>query len=66
MPKDSLSPARRFVRPRSGDTFEAIAARELGGQPREEAVSSLRAWNPHLALRRGEVVLVSDVVFLEP
>ena len=60
------SPARRFLRPAANDTFEVIAAREFARLPGEEAVADLRAWNPHLALRRGSYLLVSDVVFIEP
>ena len=62
----NLSPARRYTRPAINDSLEAIAARDLSAQPAEEAVANLRAWNPHLALRRGGYLLVSDVVFLEP
>ena len=67
MPAKPLPPARRCCRPRAGDTLETIADRELPELPREEAIASLRAWNPHLGgLRRNfQYVLVSDVVFLE-
>jgi hypothetical protein len=61
-----LSPSRRFVRPSATDTWEAIAAREFPGEPVTAAVERMRAWNAHLANRRGGMLLVSDVVFLEP
>ncbi|MFN0146712.1 MAG: hypothetical protein ACKVT1_09390 [Dehalococcoidia bacterium] len=62
----TLSPARRFIRPAVTDTWATIAARELSGLPAEEALASLRGWNPHLALRRGSgLLLVSDIVFTE-
>ena len=66
MSTSKLSPARRFIRPAPADTWETIAARELPDQPLAEALASLRAWNPHLALRRGGgFMLVSDIVFTE-
>jgi hypothetical protein len=55
----TVSPARAFIRPSVTDTWETIAARTL-------PIASLRAWNPHLALRRGSgYMLVSDIVFTE-
>ena len=66
MPPKPLPPLRRSCTPRADDTIATIAARELPGVPVEQAVVQLRAWNPHLQRRRGDYVLVSDVVFLEP
>lgn len=62
-----VRPARRYCRPAATDTLETIAARELGALPVEEALASLREWNPHLARGRRSLqhLLVSDVVFLE-
>jgi hypothetical protein len=62
----NVTPARRFVRPAAGDSFEAIARQQLAGVPVDEATANLRAWNPHLTMRRGDFLLVSDVVFIEP
>jgi hypothetical protein len=61
-----LSPARKFVRPEQDETLEMIAAKHLPGTPPAEAVQTLTAWNPHLLVRRGNYLLVSDVVFVEP
>lgn len=63
-----LSPARRSCRPRTGDTLETIAARELPALPADESAALLRDWNPHLGFgrRNYRYVLVSDVIFLEP
>jgi hypothetical protein len=60
-----VSPARRFVRPVAGATLESIAAQALPSAPAEEALTKLREWNPHLANRRGGMILVSDIVFIE-
>ncbi len=62
------SAARRFTQPHGGETLEQIAARELAGRPRAEALSALASWNLHLVVRlgRGGGLLPSDIVFLEP
>lgn len=65
----SLPPIRRAARPREGDTFESLAARELPELESEEAVARLAAWNPHLGRlfgSAGRPLLVSDLVYLEP
>jgi hypothetical protein len=53
--------------PRSGETLEAIAGRELPERPLERAVAELRGWNPHLRMRIGrpEGLLPTDIVYLE-
>lgn len=71
----TLSPVRRSIFPRSGDTWESIAARELSDMPREEAVSLLQSSNLHVYMRpaapagsprEGNPILPSDVIFVEP
>lgn len=60
--------SRRYVHPRSDDTLESIADRELGDDhlgAGADGADQLLAWNLHLAPRRG-MVLPSDIVFLEP
>lgn len=70
-----LSVQRKSIHPRDEDTWETIAARELGDQPLEDAVSQLQSWNLHVFMRRsaapdapraGNLILPSDVIFLEP
>ena len=65
----SLPPLRRAARPREGDTFESLAARELPELDIEDAAQLLREWNPHLGRLfavAGRPLLVSDLVYLEP
>jgi hypothetical protein len=69
-----LSRQRRSIHPQAQDTWESIAARELPGMPREQAVSALQSWNLHVFMRpaapagsprAGNPILPSDVIFLE-
>ena len=71
----TLSAQRRFVHPREGDDWTAIAARELPDMSAEEAVSQLQSWNLHVFMRpaapagsprENNPILPSDVIFLEP
>lgn len=66
---------RRSIFPRAGDTWEAIAARELPDADPAAAVSELQSWNLHVFMRpaapegsprHGNPILPSDVIFLEP
>lgn len=68
-----LTAVRRSTLPASGDTWETIAARELGDL--NDAVSQLQSWNMHVFMRpaapegsarAGNPILPSDVIFLEP
>ena len=70
-----LSAVRRSIFPVEGDTWESIAARELGGQEATAAVGQLQSWNLHVFMRRsppegsprhGNPILPSDVIFIEP
>lgn len=63
-----LSPQRRFVTPRAGETLEQLAARALPGEPPETAAESIRGWNLHIFLMRRPpgLLLGADVVFVEP
>lgn len=67
-PPQPLPPSRRQTRPRSGDTLETLARRELPDLDADEALSRLREWNPHLNAFRviARPLLVSDIVYLEP
>jgi hypothetical protein len=73
MSKLALTAVRRSTLPEDGDTWETIAARELGDI--ENAVSQLQSWNMHVFMRpaapegsarAGNPILPSDVIFLEP
>jgi hypothetical protein len=70
-----LSSVRRSTFPREGDTWQSIAERELADQEAEAAVNQLQSWNLHVFMRpaapegsprRGNPILPSDVIFLEP
>ena len=70
-----LNQPRRFLFPEEGDTWESIAARECAGLSQTEAVNLLQSWNLHVFMRpaapadssrRGNPILPSDVIFLEP
>lgn len=65
---------RRSIFPQEGDTWQSIAARELGGDG-EETTGQLQSWNLHVFMRpaapegsarAGNPILPSDVIFLEP
>lgn len=63
--------ARRFVSPRPGEDFVALAARVLpDATDAATAAEQLLSWNLHLATRvgpgRSVGVLPSDIVFTEP
>jgi hypothetical protein len=73
MSEAALTAVRRSTLPRSDDTWESIAARELGDL--DDAVSQLQSWNMHVFMRpaapegsarAGNPILPSDVIFLEP
>ena len=75
MTSTTLSQARRSIFPREGDSWEAIAARELPDVGRDEAVGQLQSWNLHVFMRpaappesprHGNPILPSDVIFIEP
>jgi len=68
-------PVRKSIYPQSEDTWESIAARELSTKDQEEAVGALQSWNLHVyrrarppadSPRAGNVILPSDVIFVEP
>lgn len=63
----TLSEQRRFISPRAGEDWNAVAARALPDQPTESAIQSLKSWNLHLMARvpSGEF-LGCDVLFVEP
>ena len=63
----ALSPKRRFVTPRPGEDWDAIAARALPGIPADTAAQQLKSWNLHLFARMPSGrILGSDVIFVEP
>ncbi|MEE4381674.1 MAG: hypothetical protein V2J02_06730 [Pseudomonadales bacterium] len=65
--REGLGRSRRFVAPRPGDDFEAIARRELPELELAEALERLQSWNLHLFARQPSGrVLGADVVFVEP
>ena len=75
MSTQSLSPQRRFILPKPGDTWRSIAERELADVPPEDAVQRLQSVNLHVFMRpaapagsprEGNPILASDVIFLEP
>ncbi len=75
MPATELSRVRKSILPKSGDTWQTIAAHCLDGTPEAEAVSKLQSWNLHVFMRasgaagtnRGtNPILPSDVIFIEP
>jgi len=65
----ALAPARKFVKPLPGETWEALAQRALPQIPAEDAVAQLQSWNFHVFMRPagndGNVMLPSDVLFVE-
>lgn len=75
MPSSPLSAVRRSVIPQAGDTWAAIAKRELPDVAEADAVSNLQSWNMHVFMRpappptsarAGNPILPSDVIFVEP
>lgn len=69
-----LSPVRKSILPKGGDTWTSIAARELPGVAEADAVGMLQSWNLHVFMRaaggvgrmRGDnPILPSDVIFVE-
>jgi hypothetical protein len=62
-----LSRQRRFVTPRPGEDWDALARRALPGEPVDDAIGKLKSWNLQLFARipPGEF-LGSDVIFVEP
>lgn len=71
----ALSTVRRSVAPRAGDTWASIASRELPDLAPEKAIELLQSVNLHVFMRaaapegsprRGNPILPSDVIFLEP
>lgn len=75
MQAPTLSPVRRSIIPRAGDTWSSIAARELPDMAETEAVQLLQSVNLHVFMRpaapedsprAGNPILPSDVIFLEP
>ena len=75
MAESELSTVRRSILPQAGDDWSAIAARELDGVDREQAVQQLQSWNLHVFMRApaqegspraGNPILPSDVIFVEP
>ncbi len=68
-----LSRVRKSIVPADGDSWAAIARRELPEVAEADAVSSLQSWNLHVFtrayLRTGAVdkpILPSDIIFVEP
>lgn len=75
MSEAALRKVRRSISPGAEDTWESIAARELADMPTEQAVQTLQSLNLHVFMRpappadsprAGNVILPSDVIFLEP
>lgn len=75
MTTSTLVQRRRAIYPLEGDTWASIAARELADTPQEQAVQLLQSCNLHVFMRRaapegsprrGNPILPSDVIFLEP
>ncbi len=70
MTHDTLSRTRKSIYPQIEDTWQLIAARELGGQPETQATELLQSWNLHVFMRpgakSGNPILPSDIIFLEP
>ena len=75
MSSEQLSVVRRSILPQEGDTWAAIAGRELADIDTETAVEQLQSWNLHVFMRpaapadsprAGNPILPSDVIFLEP
>jgi len=75
MPVKGLSRVRKSILPFEGDTWAAIAGRELPGISEDEAVSQLQSWNLHVFMRAAagmgragstNPILPSDVLFAEP
>ena len=69
------TPSRRCIHPKTSDTWESIAQREMPDSPREDAIAHLQSWNLHVFARRviddstgemGNPILPSDLLFLEP
>ena len=67
--------ARKSIFPIAYDSWESIAAREMIGSDKEQAISHLQSWNLHVFARRvinddtgemGNPILPSDVIFIEP
>jgi hypothetical protein len=70
----TLATPRRSLFPQDGDSWQTIAARELGGD-NEDVIGQLQSWNLHVFMRppaepgsphEHNPVLPSDVIFLEP
>lgn len=68
-----LSRVRRSILPRTDDTWESIATRELPDLPEAEAASRLQSWNLHIYMRaaarmgsQAKPILPSDIIFVEP
>jgi hypothetical protein len=60
---------RPYTFPEPGESLDALAARVLPDQ--DDALSTLLAWNPHLAVRLPLIkalggMLPTDIVYLEP
>jgi hypothetical protein len=71
----TLSRQRRSIHPQEGDTWASIAARELPHMSADAAEKLLQSCNLHVFMRRapandsprrGNPILPSDVIFLEP
>jgi hypothetical protein len=62
-----LSRQRRFLTPRPGEDWEALARRALPEEPADAAIEKLKSWNLQLFARipPGQF-LGSDVIFIEP
>jgi hypothetical protein len=70
-----LTRVRKSILPSEGDTWSAIAGRELSALAEEDAVSKLQSWNLHVFMRAAagmgragstNPILPSDVIFIEP
>ncbi len=70
-----MKTVRKSIFPSATDTWESIAARELGDVSAEAAIANLQSWNLHVfarppapeaSPRAGNPILPSDILFVEP
>jgi hypothetical protein len=60
------APVRRWTYPLPGEDWAALAARVFPGQPVEQSIAQLHAWNMHIVYRPIPPILFpSDIVLIE-